>query len=383
MFDSGYSAPNGSSSHVYHPPSNPSGLSGQESFYQQSSVVNDMPSSPVSTTSAFLLGIHNYKALDDVNLPEFVKEHQATLTFPEKLMLMLTYVDKEYKTTGSDSENLCVSWILDGRAFIIRSKEDIVKEFLPMFFRQGKFASFTRKLYRWGFRQVSVAQEHSSSNRREMIFGHEFFQRDNKSLMARMRSVTAAGTRRAVATMSIKQHQVVAQGSEKLVIEPKKVPPGGNSLLPMSLLPAPASAPSFPHIVGKEQGVPSATYKDAGGAHTSLLPLGASTLQDALAFSHQQRALLVLQPATPNDPGANDGKTNGGDAASAGAPSAAKTAAAVAYPFTQISTLALAQSATIAAAQERIRNHQEGNSDPGDPNAYMRAAVDLLLRYAS
>jgi hypothetical protein len=85
MFDSGYSAPNGSSSHVYHPPSNPSGLSGQESFYQQSSVVNDMPSSPVSTTSAFLLGIHNYKALDDVNLPEFVKEHQATLTFPEKV----------------------------------------------------------------------------------------------------------------------------------------------------------------------------------------------------------------------------------------------------------------------------------------------------------
>lgn len=43
------------------------------------------PGSPVSTTSAFLLGIHNYKALDDVDLPEFVKEHQATLTFPEKV----------------------------------------------------------------------------------------------------------------------------------------------------------------------------------------------------------------------------------------------------------------------------------------------------------
>lgn len=42
-------------------------------------------SSPASTTSAFLLGIHNYKALEDVDLPKFVKEHQATLTFPEKV----------------------------------------------------------------------------------------------------------------------------------------------------------------------------------------------------------------------------------------------------------------------------------------------------------
>lgn len=55
----------------------------------QPSVLSDLvgptPTSPVSTTSAFLLGIHNYKALDDINLPEFVKEHQATLTFPEKV----------------------------------------------------------------------------------------------------------------------------------------------------------------------------------------------------------------------------------------------------------------------------------------------------------
>jgi hypothetical protein len=48
-------------------------------------IMDPVPASPVSSTSAFLLGIHNYKALDDVNLPEFVKEHQATLTFPEKV----------------------------------------------------------------------------------------------------------------------------------------------------------------------------------------------------------------------------------------------------------------------------------------------------------
>ena len=47
-----------------------------------------LPSS-LPTTSAFLLGIHNYKAIDNVNLPEFVKEHQATLTFPEKVRFLL------------------------------------------------------------------------------------------------------------------------------------------------------------------------------------------------------------------------------------------------------------------------------------------------------
>ena len=88
----------------------------------------------------------------------------------------------------------CMSWILDGRAFIIRRKDELVKKFLTVFFRQTKFPSFTRKLYRWGFRQVSIppVQIHSD-NKREMIFGHEFFQRDNQALMGRMRSVTAAG----------------------------------------------------------------------------------------------------------------------------------------------------------------------------------------------
>lgn len=41
--------------------------------------------SSVSTTSAFLLGFHNFRALDSVYLPDFVKEHQTTLTFPEKV----------------------------------------------------------------------------------------------------------------------------------------------------------------------------------------------------------------------------------------------------------------------------------------------------------
>lgn len=134
-------------------------------------------------------------------------------------MLMLTYVENELKT--EDKQDLCISWIMDGRAFIIRNKEKFVNHLLPLFFRQSKFPSFTRKLYRWGFRQVGINQELSNSSRREIIFGHEFFQRDNKALIARMRSITAAGTRRAVAAMSVQKEKVIANHDQHPRIEVK------------------------------------------------------------------------------------------------------------------------------------------------------------------
>lgn len=299
-------------------------------------------------------------------------------------MLMLTYVDKEYKTKGNEAcEGISISWILDGRAFIIRSKEEFVKHLLPMFFRQAKFPSFTRKLYRWGFRQVSVAQERSGTSRREMIFGHEFFQRDNKSLMARMRSVTAAGTRRAVAAMSLKdQQQVAALGNEKLAIEPNN--PQGIVGKPLAVQPCAAPAPTYPPLkvalgVASQQDGAQSTHPTP---HTSDMP----TLSNALALSHQQKALFFSQHTSPETTTNLMGKEP--STSSEGAPT--NTAPpTMPYPqFPQLSTFALPPTpANIAAAQERIRNRQDGmppeSAPGGDPNAYMRAAVDMLLRYAS
>lgn len=57
---------------------------------------------------------------------------------------------------------------------------------------------------RTGFRQVSITAERVGQ-RQELIFGHENFQRNNKQLMTKMRSVTAAGTRRAIAALAVKQ----------------------------------------------------------------------------------------------------------------------------------------------------------------------------------
>jgi hypothetical protein len=108
-------------------------------------------------------------------------------------MLMLMHVEKECAKSGRKPEHAPVAWIPDGKSFVIRSKEKLVSDLLPQFFRQGKFSSFTRKLYRWGFRQVNMQRDRQPQ---AMYFGNEYFQRDKKALLTNMRSITAAGIRR-------------------------------------------------------------------------------------------------------------------------------------------------------------------------------------------
>ncbi|KAI2494666.1 DNA binding protein [Fragilaria crotonensis] len=313
-------------------------------------------------------------ALDDVNLPDFVREHHATLTFPEKLMLMLMYVDKEFRTPGSSPEDVCISWILDGRAFIIRRKEDMVKQFLTLFFRQTKFPSFTRKLYRWGFRQVSVAPAHAGDNKREMIFGHEFFQRDNKALMGRMRSLTAAGKRRAMQARSLKQHASTGMGAESLQIEPKEATEA-ISMQSLTLRPTSAS----PLYLGP----PEARVGQRPGAGyvygSSLTNLDSTAYQEALLFSHQLKDLHTVRQCP------KDNETMEARGGEGGTSTSTNATAAIGYHLPQQSNFDLSFPSAIAAAHQRIRNHQGGRADysDSDPNAYMRAAVDLLLRYAS
>jgi hypothetical protein len=117
-------------------------------------------------------------------------------------MLMLMYMEREYAKSGRKIETVPVAWMPDGNAFVIRSKEKFVSDLLPQFFRQSKFSSFTRKLYRWGFRQVNIPRERLP---KEMYFGNEYFQRDNKALLAQMRSITAAGLRREKAAETAKK----------------------------------------------------------------------------------------------------------------------------------------------------------------------------------
>ena len=91
-----------------------------------------------------------------------------------------------------DPETFCVAWLPDGKSFVIRNPDEFTRKVLPKFFKATKFSSFTRKLYRWGFRQVNRGIGPDDP----IIFGNEYFQRDKLDLMTKMRSITAASTRK-------------------------------------------------------------------------------------------------------------------------------------------------------------------------------------------
>ncbi|KAL3912427.1 MAG: hypothetical protein SGARI_001163 [Bacillariaceae sp.] len=126
------------------------------------------------------------KMTDKRFLPSY-KKPDAALTFPEKMMSLM-----KFATKAGDPETFCVAWLDDGKSFIVRQPDEFTRKVLPKFFKATKFSSFTRKLYRWGFRQVNRGIGPDDP----IIFGNEYFQRDNAELMAKMRSTTAASTRK-------------------------------------------------------------------------------------------------------------------------------------------------------------------------------------------
>jgi hypothetical protein len=94
-------------------------------------------------------------------------------TFPEKLHDMLDSEDERDSDDQGDSSAL--SWLPNGRSFVIRNRHKLVADILPRhnFQKCKKFGSFTRRLYLWGFRKIANSPGASA-------FHHELFQRGNR-----------------------------------------------------------------------------------------------------------------------------------------------------------------------------------------------------------
>ena len=75
------------------------------------------------------------------------KKKSTTSEFPIKLyaMLELAYSISEFAQA--------VTWLPDGRAFVILDKVKFMKDVVPLFFNQTKIQSFSRQLSLWGFRR--------------------------------------------------------------------------------------------------------------------------------------------------------------------------------------------------------------------------------------
>ena len=107
-----------------------------------------------------------------------------------QLMKMMRFAETQ-------DEDYCIAWCDDGRSFVIRNCNEFTRTVVPKYFKPTKFSSFTRKLYRWGFRQINRGLGPDDP----VIFGCAHFQRDAPEEMANMRSVTAAATRKDVVVM--------------------------------------------------------------------------------------------------------------------------------------------------------------------------------------
>jgi hypothetical protein len=97
-------------------------------------------------------------------------------------MNMMRFAEKQ-----ENHDTYCVAWLHDGKSFVIRDADAFTRQVIPQFFKATKFSSFTRKLYRWGFRQVNRGIGPDDP----IIFGNEYFQRDHADMMVKMRSITA------------------------------------------------------------------------------------------------------------------------------------------------------------------------------------------------
>ena len=99
------------------------------------------------------------------------KPRARLLTFPDKLMELLNHGDY------AD----CLSWLPDGEAFAC-NREGLERTILPLHFGGTKFASFTRKLNRWGFKRYRSLEAPEDT----FVYAHRDFKRDSPELCSNM-----------------------------------------------------------------------------------------------------------------------------------------------------------------------------------------------------
>lgn len=127
-----------------------------------------------------------YVYRDYANAPDptgFVRRKTGGVTqpFPEKLMDMLTKIEKEGKYAS------VVGWLPHGRAFLVRKPKEFITNVMPTYFRQSKLTSFQRQLNLYGFRRLTQGPDAGA-------YYHELFLKNRPELCTRMNRQKVKGT---------------------------------------------------------------------------------------------------------------------------------------------------------------------------------------------
>ena len=52
-----------------------------------------------------------------------------------------------------------IDWLPHGQSLFVYDKKKFIETILPIYFKKTKYASFTRKLNRWGFKRICKGVE--------------------------------------------------------------------------------------------------------------------------------------------------------------------------------------------------------------------------------
>ena len=84
----------------------------------------------------------------------------------------------------TDSFDDMIAWLPHGRGFMIHRKEEFAANVLPLYFpKESKFASFTRRLSRWGFHRIRGGADKG-------VYHHLLFRKGNYELCLQMHCVS-------------------------------------------------------------------------------------------------------------------------------------------------------------------------------------------------
>lgn len=107
------------------------------------------------------------------------RRKRRTKTFPEKFMAVLMKMNEE------DTSSY-FAWLPDNWSFVVVHPNRFVERILTPYFQQTKYASFVRKLHRWGFVRRASATGAD-------CFHHPLFQRNRTDLASMIRSKPRPG----------------------------------------------------------------------------------------------------------------------------------------------------------------------------------------------
>lgn len=80
-----------------------------------------------------------------------------------------------------------ITWLPHGRSWRILQQREFEEKVIPLYFRHGRFSSFTRQVSGWGFNRITAGADFNS-------YYHELFLRGKPHLCHQMKRLTPKDT---------------------------------------------------------------------------------------------------------------------------------------------------------------------------------------------